>query len=151
MKQCPYCGEACPDEATECPTDRTPFPVSPTDGGAAAKNIRLLKSFVWLSMVMFLTVCFACWVASSLLKLGLRKMHDPADFPVFVRLVLYPNIWMLFLPAPWLAYAAALSFRRDFPYRQILLFAGTIAMVIILLLGIIFAAAISATYPRPIH
>lgn len=54
--------------------------------------------------------------------------------------MLYPNIWILICPMPWLIYAIAFSCRPELSRRSALFFAGSVAVATLLLVVTIVTA-----------
>jgi hypothetical protein len=111
-------------------------------------NISLTKTFLWFFTLGFALVCLTCWKTSSFwVDFSLSRVA--ITMPVFTRLVLYPNTWIIFCPLPWLIYAIVLSRRRNLSRGVTLVFASAIIAATILLVCIIITAC--ALPYRPIY
>jgi len=98
-----------------------------------------MKTFTWLFTFGFMLVCLACGALSYLLV----RFTFPGlavNLPAITRLVLFPNIWILVCPLPWLIYAVALSRRSELTRGAALVFAITVIAATVLLVCAVVAA-----------
>jgi hypothetical protein len=109
-----------------------------------------MKIFVWLFMVVLLFASLACWLLSSLLVRPLLSGFKTESLPAITLQVLYPDTWILFLPLPWLIYAAVLSRRRELTRGDALIFASTTVAATVVLVCAIVTACLLPMWPRPI-
>jgi hypothetical protein len=106
-----------------------------------------MKIFLWLVTIALGILCFGCWCFASLVIDYVRDFRAGYAIPAVAQLVLVPKTWLLVCPLPWVACAGFLSARRDISSGAALIFGGTAAVAMVLILFIVGLAAFLGAVP----
>jgi hypothetical protein len=106
-----------------------------------------MKTFPWLLTLAFGVVCFTGWVLSSVILKSLSDIRGALPLPAITVLVLQPNAWVLFCPAPWIIYSTVLSFRREVTSSSLFVFTGTLLVAATVLVCALVIACVVPWLP----
>jgi hypothetical protein len=112
-----------------------------------------IKTSIWFLTFEFVAICLVSWMLSSLLvHAGACDLAMTPSAFAFTRVILFPNTWILFCPAPWLLSAIFWSWHDGFNRERMLLFQYSILTATILLLcTVVVACALPfMTFDKPL-
>ena len=104
-----------------------------------------MRTFVWLVTIALGVLCYALWIVGELVTSYVRDFRQVV--PVALAELVLHHTWLLFCPLPWIVYAALLSRRRELSPGAVFVFAGTICLVMIVIVSIVALGAILACVP----
>ncbi|MBI3986338.1 MAG: hypothetical protein HY343_05435 [Lentisphaerae bacterium] len=106
-----------------------------------------MKTFLWLMVVALAVLCVGCWCFAFLVMQYLRDFRVAFAVPNLTRLVLMPYTWLLFCPLPWLLCAIILNVRREISQSAVFIFAGTVAIAMVVIFCAVGLAAFVGVVP----
>ena len=72
------------------------------------------------------------------------------QLPGLTRLVLHPDVWLLFVPIPWVIYSAVLSNRKELSVQAVFIFAGTLVFAMTSVFCVVAVAGLLPLLPMKI-